>query len=174
LTPAPFDAPPIRERLYDMFTGWRSFVASGTGLDGWAGRRLHELAALEEDWAEGATGPTLLHTDLRADNMLLTPDRVVIVDWPWASIGAAWIDLLAMLPSVAMQGGPEPWTLFDAHPVSQGADPGAVTAVLAGLAGFFVWGAIQLPPPGLPTLREFQRAQGVHALQWLEHRTGWA
>jgi hypothetical protein len=79
-----------------------------------------------------------------------------------------------MLPSVAMQGGPDPWTLFDAHPVTHGADGNAVTAFLAGLAGYFVWQASQPEPPGLPTLREFQRAQGEQALRWLEHRTGWA
>jgi hypothetical protein len=72
-----------------------------------------------------------------------------------------------------MQGGPEPWKVFDAHPVSKDADGEAVTAYVAGLAGFFLWGAAQPPPPGLPTLREFQRAQGVHALRWLRHRTGW-
>lgn len=39
-------------------------------------------------------GPTLLHSDLRADNLLLTPTRVVAVDWPWASVGAAWAGFL--------------------------------------------------------------------------------
>jgi hypothetical protein len=28
-------------------------------------------------------------------------------------------------------------------------------------------------PPGLPTLREFQAAQGRTALAWLKIRTGW-
>lgn len=171
LTPAPFDAPAIAELLAPLFTGWRSFAAAGTDPDGWAGSYVAELAELEAGWSAGTGGDTLLHTDLRADNILLTPDRVVIIDWPSAAVGAAWIDLLAMLPSVAMQGGPDPWTVFDTHPVSRDAD--AVTAVLAGLAGYFVWGATQPPPPGLPTLREFQHAQGVQALRWLGKRTGW-
>lgn len=174
LTPSPVDAPPIEAALERLLTGWRSFAAGAVRPDGWAGRHLDGLAALEATWAHGVAGTTLLHTDLRADNMLLTADRVVFVDWPWAAVGAAWIDLANMLPSVAMQGGPDPWTIFDAHPVSDGADPDAVTAFVAGLAGFFVWGAAQPAPPGLPTLREFQRAQGVHALRWLEQRTGWA
>ena len=33
-------------------------------------------------------------TDIRADNILLTQDRVVFVDWPWACIAAPWFDLL--------------------------------------------------------------------------------
>ena len=173
LTPSPVEAPSIEASLDPLLVGWRSLASAGTPPDGWAGRHLDDLAALEATWADGAGGTTLLHTDLRADNMLLTADRVVFIDWPWAAVGAAWIDLANMLPSVAMQGGPEPWTIFDAHPVSEGADPEAVTAYVAGLAGFFVWGGAQPPPPGLPTLREFQRAQGEHAMRWLQHRTGW-
>jgi hypothetical protein len=78
-----------------------------------------------------------------------------------------------MLPSVHMQGGPPPETLFDNHPVARQADPDTVTTVLAALAGFFVWQGRQPAPPGLPTLREFQAAQGSAALAWLRTRTGW-
>ena len=38
--------------------------------------------------------------DVRADNFLLTPDRVVLVDWPWASIGAAFAEMIFFAPSV--------------------------------------------------------------------------
>ncbi|MFI7404394.1 aminoglycoside phosphotransferase family protein, partial [Streptomyces sp. NPDC049541] len=41
---------------------------------------------------------------------------------------------------------------------------------LAALAGYFVAHALQPPPPGLPTLRAFQRAQGDTALAWLRRR----
>jgi hypothetical protein len=98
---------------------------------------------------------------------------VVAVDWPWACVGAAWVDLLLLLPSVAMQGGPDPEATFAAHPVAAGADPGAVTTTVAALAGFMVGGARLPPPPGLPTLRAFQHGQGVVALDWLARRTGW-
>jgi hypothetical protein len=94
----------------------------------------------------------------------------VFVDWPHVSLGAPWVDLLAFLPSVAMQGGPKPWELFDDHPVAGSATPEHVDAVLAALAGFFVQRSVLPPPPGLPTLRQFQRAQGVEALAWLRRR----
>jgi aminoglycoside phosphotransferase (APT) family kinase protein len=118
----------------------------------------------------GSGGSTLLHLDLRADNILLTPDRVLAVDWPWASVGAPWIDLLLMLPSVSMQGGPPPWEIFDAHPLAQGADPAAVTRVLAGLSGFFLYASTLPPSPGLDPVRPFQLVQGQHALGWLRRR----
>ncbi|MDA0632492.1 phosphotransferase [Nonomuraea sp. MCN248] len=168
LTPAPIDVPAIQERLGDSFSGWRKLLGEDTtGLDPWALRHLDALAALESGWGEAAAGDTLLHSDLRADNLLVSGERVYVVDWPWACRGVSWFDLMAMLPSVAMQGGPPP------HELLPDPDP-AVTAVLAGLAGYFVRQSRQPSPPGLPTVRGFQHAQGVVALEWLRHRTGWA
>jgi aminoglycoside phosphotransferase (APT) family kinase protein len=180
LTPTPVKAPRLSDTFGDQFKGWRRLAAAHrrgeddlAWLDAWARRHLDRLAGLEAGWGEGAAGDTLVHADVRADNVLLTPSRVVFVDWPWASIGAAWFDLLAMLPSVHMQGGPEPEPLLADHPVAQDADPVAVTAVLAALTGFFLRQSHQPAPPGLPTLRAFQEAQGHAALAWLRVRTGW-
>lgn len=174
LTPAPVDAPPVAARKTSMFTGWRTLhAAAGTALlDPWAARRLGALAELEAGWADAAGGDTLAHADLRADNILLTEDRVVFVDWPHAVRAAPWFDLLAMLPCVAAQGGPDPEALFTGHPLGRDADPAAVTAVLAALAGYFVAHSLRPGPPGLPTLRAFQAAQGAAALDWLRRRLG--
>ncbi len=172
LTPAPLDVDPIAQRFEEMLRGWRLLAEAGggPGLDPWAELRLDLLAGLERKWMEASAGDTLLHSDVRADNVLITPDRVVFIDWPHASLGAAWVELLCFLPSVAMQGGPRPWEVFDVHPVSRDAPAERVDAVLAAVTGFFVHAAAQPPPPGLPTLRDFQRAQGVEALAWLRRR----
>jgi aminoglycoside phosphotransferase (APT) family kinase protein len=172
LTPAPLEAPSLADRFEELFFGWRLLAEAdgGPGVDPWAETRLDELAELEVGWAEASAGETLLHADVRADNVLITPERVVFVDWPHACLGAAWVDLLAFLPSVAMQGGPKPWEVFDTHPVAREAAPERVNAMLAALAGFFVRWSTLPPPPGLPTLRDFQRAQGVEALAWLRRR----
>ncbi|MER7725979.1 aminoglycoside phosphotransferase family protein [Streptomyces sp. NPDC096323] len=174
LTPAPVDAPDAAVGKTTMFTGWRTLYAAGGSpqLDPWAARRLGALAELESGWAEHAAGDSLVHGDLRADNILLTADRVVFVDWPHAVRAAPWFDLLAMLPCVAAQGGPHPEALFTAHPLGRDADPTGVTAVLAALAGYFVAHSLRPNPPGLPTLRAFQAAQGAAALDWLRHRLG--
>ncbi|MCK2215138.1 aminoglycoside phosphotransferase family protein [Actinomadura sp. ATCC 31491] len=168
LTPSPIDAPPIAEVFGEAFQGWRRLTGEDTtGLDPWALRHLGELAELESSWERAAAGDSLVHADLRADNILLSGERVYVVDWPWACHAVPWFDLVGMLPSVGMQGGPRPWELFDDP------DP-AVTAVVAALAGYFVRQSRQPAPPGLPTVREFQGAQGVVALDWLRRRTGWA
>ena len=181
LTPAPIDAPVLADRLDAQFRGWRGLAAAQAAgqdplpwLDPWARRHLDRLVELEARWPAAAAGTTLLHADLRADNLLLTPTRVVVVDWPWAAVGAAWIDLLFLLPSVGMQGGPDPEALFADHPVARDAAPGAVLPVLAALTGFFLSGSRQPAPPGLPTLRAFQAAQGAVALAWLRRRADWA
>jgi len=181
LTPAPIAVEPVSELMPMVFAGWSRLAAgveSGQddlrGVDPWAQRHLAELVALEALSSDAASGgTTLLHTDLRADNILLTPSRVFFIDWPWASRGAAWVDLAFMLPSVAMQRGPKPWEIFDAHPVGRRAPAAAVTAVVAAAAGFMIRGSRLPPPPGLPTVRAFQRDQGVPALEWLIRRTGW-
>jgi aminoglycoside phosphotransferase (APT) family kinase protein len=168
LTPSPLEAPPIGERLAELFRGWRTLAAVGAeGVDAWARERLDELCDLEARWPAAAVGETLLHCDVRADNILLSAERVVLVDWPHACVGAAWIDLMVFLPSVAMQGGPHAWQVWESHPLGRDAPPEDALPVVAALAGFFVERSLQPPPPGLPTLREFQRAQGVEALAWL-------
>ncbi|WP_106581704.1 phosphotransferase [Murinocardiopsis flavida] len=176
LTPVPpgtFDTGP-----FPGFGYWRRLAAKGTapaGLDPWCLRNLDLLARLEAETPEAVAGDTLLHGDLRADNILLvdapgTPHDVVFVDWPWACVGAAWLDTLIMLPSIAMQGGPTPADAAARIPRLRAADPDAVTAVLAVVTGFLLGQSLRPPPPGLPTVRGFQAAQGRIALDWLRTR----
>ncbi len=172
LTPAPIAAPPVEEALDELFHGWRTLASDAESVDSWAAEHVDKLCALEAAWAAAAAGETLLHCDVRADNILLTSERVVLVDWPHACVGAPWIDLLAFLPSVAMQGGPHPWVLFESHPVGRDVPPERLQPVLAALAGFFLQRSTLPPAPGLSTLREFQRGQGVAALAWLRRSLG--
>jgi len=177
LTPSPLEV-----RTVGGVDGW-SVIAGGhwgklarerpAGLDGWSARNLDRLAGLEAGAPKAAAGETLLHLDLRADNLLLTPDRVVVVDWPHARVGAAWVDLLFFAPSVAMQGGPPPEDLLERYPYAGYAEEDAITAVVCAIAGFFAREGLQPAPPGLPTLRAFQAAQGEVARSWLARRTGW-
>ncbi|MFI7006419.1 aminoglycoside phosphotransferase family protein [Streptomyces sp. NPDC050145] len=181
LDPSPIEAPTLADRIGEDFRGWRRLAAAfeeGTDdlswLDPWARRRLARLVDREADWATAAAGRALIHGDLRADNVLLTEDRVMVVDWPWAAVGAAWFDVVAMGPSVIMQGAPDAMSVLDRHLRARGADPEDVTTVLIALTGYFLRKSVEPPPPGLPTLRGFQRAQGEAALEWVRERTGWS
>jgi len=127
---------------------------------------------MEATWTTHAAGDTLLHADIRADNLLLTgegvaSDRVMVVDWPHACRGAAFVDLVAFAPSVAMQGGPEPAELLARSRAGRNASRESLTAVVCALAGYFTERALQPPPPGLPAVRQFQDAQGEVTRRWL-------
>jgi aminoglycoside phosphotransferase (APT) family kinase protein len=172
LTPSPLDLLPVGQKLAGQFNGWKHLRGDEPGLDAWSRRHLDTLTRLEAEAPRAAVGNTLLHFDLRADNILLTPDRVVIVDWPGAAVGAAWVDVIGMAPSVALEGGPEPAEFFAMYPGAGAADPRQVDAIITTFAGFFVYNALQPAPPGLPTLRAFQAAQGEIACRWLAQRLG--
>jgi Ser/Thr protein kinase RdoA (MazF antagonist) len=114
----------------------------------------------------------LLHADIRADNLLLTSqavagDRVMVVDWPHACRGAAFVDLVGFAPSVAMQGGPGPAELLARSGAGRNVSRESLAAVVCALAGYFTERSLQPPPPGLPTVRQFQAAQGEVTRRWL-------
>jgi hypothetical protein len=180
LTPSPLRQPEVRtaaQRLASTLCGWQ-FLRQGPAwqierLDAWSRRHLDALADVEALAPAAVVGNTLLHFDVRADNILLARDRVWFFDWPHACIGAAYLDVVAFAPSVTMQGGPLPEAVLARSPVGRRADADAVTASLAAIAGYFTYQALQPPPPGIPTVRAFQAAQGVVAREWLARRTGW-
>jgi hypothetical protein len=177
LTPSP--APqlePAEVYLRNLFGGWAELAARDEppgSLDPWARTNLSRLTELESAWPAAAAGTTLVHGDVRADNILFTADGVVFVDWPHAAIGTPVLDVVEWASSVVLEGGPEPEELLAAHRPSQDADPEVVTVLLAAVCGFFVAHSLRPPPPGLPTVRAFQAAQGDVALAWLRRRTMW-
>ncbi|MGN6796136.1 MAG: aminoglycoside phosphotransferase family protein [Streptosporangiaceae bacterium] len=169
LTPSPISIGSLAERFSDDFTGWRTLAGapSSGGLDSWSAEHLHELAELERSWPGLLAGDTLLHTDLRADNVLLDGERVVFVDWPHACIGAAVVDVAFMAPSVTMQGGPSPDEVLAMTRSGRAASRETVLAAVCAMAGYLTERALRPPPPGLPTVRAFQAAQGDLARRWL-------
>ena len=169
------DLPPMAVRHAESFGRWRALAEGDvTPVDRWAADNLERLAALEAAWEEAAAGDALLHGDIRADNLLIGADgRVWLVDWPHASLGAPWVDLVLMLPSIAHDGGPEPEEVWASSRVGRGVDPDALTAMVAALDGYFTVRANEPPPPGLPHLRPAQAAFGRVTRRWLRSRTGW-
>lgn len=176
-SPAPPGLPPLAPAMRDLAACWtrladdseldRAAVAAGPHGD-WLAGRVDLVTSWAAEAAAATSGDCLAHNDLRADNVLLDATRVWLVDWPHATRAAApWVDLLLMLPSVAMQDGGDPQELFWAHPVAAGAEPEAVRSALAAVAGYLLHGALQDPPPGIANLRQFQHAQALAALAWL-------
>ena len=167
VTPSPVSgAPAAVDAVADDFAGWHKIAAEPPAdLDPWLAERLDDLrAAADRGLAAVATGDTLVHFDIRADNMLIRRDgRVVIVDWPWGCVGPAWLDRLLLGLDVLVKGG-------DPARVFEGIDPGVVTDVIAGIDGMFEYICRLPPPPGIPTVRAFQRAAADAIRPWLRGR----
>lgn len=112
---------------------------------------------LEAARAAPIEGESLLHFDVRSDNIALQGDRAVLVDWNWACIGNPLLDRATWAPSLHVEGGPSPEELVPECP------PGFP----AMLAGFWAL-RVGLPPPegAAPGLRDLQLAQLGVVLPW--------
>jgi hypothetical protein len=176
-TPCPIpNLETFAERHVDSFANFRRLAAGDSlveRVDPWTRRHLDLLARLEDEFAPASAGETLLHSDVRADNLLIRPDgAIMLVDWPHACVGASWVDKVCFIPSIGIQGGPSPTEMEATLDPLADADPDAVNRVLAGLTGLFMVHGLWPDPPGLPTLRAFQRAQGEVSRNWLRTRLG--
>jgi hypothetical protein len=172
LTPCPHAElfSPMAESDRSMFCGWANLAREAPARselhDPWIEANLGSLVRLEADWPKAAQGSSLVHTDLRADQILIANDHAVFLDWPHARIGAPWIDPLFMFPSVVLQGGPSMASLIQRSALARVRRSELLSMAIA-LAGFFLWNSLQPPPPRLVTLRSFQRRQGDVVLSWL-------
>jgi hypothetical protein len=117
---------------------------------------LHDAAARCE-----LSGDSLIHGDVRSDNLCCRDGRVVLVDWNQACVGNPLLDLVAWLPSLRLEGGPDPWALVE--------DTGGLAALIA---GYFASRAGLPAPPTAPRVRAFQLAQAKVALPWAVRELG--
>jgi hypothetical protein len=135
----------------------------------WAASRLGELTAFEDAGLAAARGESLVHFDALPHNILLTIDRVILVDWPHARLGAPCIDLLTLLVSAAADGiDPEPLLL--AQPIAARTRAQTLTAVLTALTGFWLSGAVQPVHPGLEAIPAAKLELSRGGLGWLRRR----
>ena len=172
LTPSPVKLPSDHPRL----GGWASIDACGQRRElaahsPWAADRLPMLIEMEMEGLTAARGTTLVHFDLYAHNVLLTADRVLIVDWPHARLGAPVIDLVMTLASAAADGI-DPEQVLRAQPIAQDIDRHVVDVILVAHAGFCTFGALEVPPPGLEPIIRAKQHLSYGALTWLQRRLG--
>jgi hypothetical protein len=129
------------------------FLSTGMCSRKWLGASLPVLREAAE--TAPVDGDALLHLDVRSDNICLAGRGAVLVDWNQACTGNPELDIAAWLPSLRLEGGPEPEEILPGG--------GGFAAVLAGFFGSRVG---LPPPPTAPQVREIQRAQLEVALAW--------
>jgi hypothetical protein len=162
----PPNTQPVREAFPQLFGGWRvvqddpgPFLATRVRSQAWLEQALPTLTAASD--SVRADGDDLLHLDVRSDNLCFRDGAAILVDWNWCTTGNADLDVAAWLPSLANEGGPQPWEVLP--------EAGDYAALLTG-----VWAAVVglPPPPTAPTVRKGQRRQLEAALVWCEHEFG--
>ncbi len=149
-------------RLADSeLAGWREiaadpgpFLSLGVVSPEWLDAALPALLAADK--AAPVDGTSVVHGDVRSDNLCLREGRCVLFDWNHACLGNSAFDIAAWLPSLAFEGGPEPLEVADDE----------VNAIAVVIAGFFAAHAGLPPPEGAPRVRAFQLAQLGVALPW--------
>jgi hypothetical protein len=158
---------PRVEEFERLFETWNEvevdpapFLSLGLCTSAWLERHL---AALKQA-AETApfAGDTLIHLDVRSDNICLRDGHALLVDWNQACLGNIDLDVASWVSSLRAEGGPEPWELL----------PGQA-GLAAWVAGFFAARAA-LPPPETahPSVRALQLAQLEVALPWAVRELG--
>jgi aminoglycoside phosphotransferase len=175
LTPNPMpDAATVREAFAAVLgVAWERLREDPAlpDADPWAAEHLPALIALEPRWADGVDGQTLLHLDLRLDNILLTPTEVMFVDWAWPAVGAPWLDLACFLPTVAGRTiDHDPDAVFLSRAAAREAPPAAVDAFLVALAGYWRTNSLLPVPSYAPQLRMEQQLAADGAIRWLRAR----
>jgi aminoglycoside phosphotransferase (APT) family kinase protein len=169
LTPVPdgLDLEPLAAELADWPALWDAVP------DRHERPHADEAATLAATYAEVVGGETVVHTDIRDDNLLLTPDgRALVCDWNWPVVGADWVDSLILL--ISPRGdGVDVEKVVSERRLLRDVPADHVDRVLALLAGYLLSRADEPVPPNSPHLRDAQRWQGEAVWDWLCERRGW-
>jgi hypothetical protein len=167
LTPPPMPLATFAADFAECLTGWdhlRRVAPNHPHLD--------EAERLAGRYVEATAGSTLVHTDARDDNLLLAGGRVLLCDWNWPVVGAAWIDTVTLLIS-AHGDGVDCDAVLAERPLTREVDPDDVDAFLALMAGFFFERRDQPTPNSSPYLRAHQSWYAEATWSWLSWRRGW-
>lgn len=168
-TPAPESLRSLEQRL-GPFDRWRQiaeapteFLSTSLCTASWLSAALPSLCEAEANVI--VAGNSLLHLDVRSDNLCFVEDgsepRAVFVDWNWACRGEARVDVAFWLPSLANEGGSAPWELLPNAP-----------DLAALVAGYFCTIAGRPTEEAGQRIRRSQRAQARHALGWAARELG--
>lgn len=179
LTPVP---PALSGRTLDTFeSDFASFAASWDRV-----RRtrpesaeLEKAAALAARYVEVCGGDSVVHTDIRDDNLIFGtngpagPARGVwICDWNWPVVGANWLDTVFLLIH-ARGDGLDADEILAKRRLTRSVPPEHIDIVLALLAGYFLAQGDQPVPSNSPHLRAHQQWCAIVTWDWLSERRHW-
>jgi len=153
----------IEESEREHLSGWervssedRQFLSLGLTTRAWLDTALPTLVSA----SGGArlSGTSLVHFDLRSDNICFADGQMKIVDWNHIGRGNPDIDRVSILLSLHHEGGPE--IVPDSH------------GLAALMSGYFGAQAGLPPIPRAPAVRQLQLKQLRVALAWVIRELG--
>lgn len=168
LTPPPMPLRPFAQEFDDFLASWDHVRRTTPDLP-----HLAEAEELAAGFRGPTTGETLVHTDARDDNFLLTADGALLCDWNWPVAGAAWIDTVGLLIS-AHADGIDADAVLARRELTRDVPADHVDSYLALLAGYFLERRHQPVPNSSPYLRVHQDWYARATWAWLSERRGWA
>lgn len=174
LTPCPAPVGEAGETLSLLAGHWERLAAAPAGPDAWCAERRARLTEMDDRdlLVKAAAGDTLVHCDLRADNMLVDAERVRVLDWSWAARGAAWVDAVFFVPQLILAGhspaGAEA-ELGARVPAWRVADPKAVSMFAVAITGYWSWHQVHGPGGALGAYRGRAAEAGR---RWIDYRLG--
>lgn len=167
-SPEPLGLAPFADDFASFVAGWEHVRSVRPELP-----HLEDAAALAATFEEHTKGDSLVHTDVRDDNVLIdTAGNAWLCDWNWPVRGAAWLDSLFALIGPRGDGLDVADHLASRRLLRDVPDE-SIDAVLALLVGYFFSQCDQPVPPTSPHLRDHQRWQGEVCWDWLAERRGW-
>ena len=147
--------------------GWDSvlaspgqFLALGLCDANWLDRVGPDLQAASA--AAPLTGSSLLHNDVRSDNLCIHRGSALLIDWNLACIGNPQSDAAFWIPSLAQECDTSPEDLMPECPAE----------LVSYVAGFFASRAGQPDIPHAPLVRRVQLQQLRVALPWAVRALG--
>lgn len=169
LTPAPaaMDLRPLGEETAAWTKAWQGLRPPSHP------ERVDEALALARSARDLLVGETLVHGDLRADNVVVGEDGTVLFcDWNWPATGPAWLDSWMLLVG-ARGDGLDVDAVVAERALLRDAPPEAVDSLLALMAGYFLRAGCESVPPNSPHVRDHQHWTGTICWLWLAGRRRW-
>ncbi len=178
---APHTWPRLEAELAPDFGRWSEVIDDPpVDLDPWVARHARTLWDLSIQALPQMVGDRVTHLDIRADNLLIDAAGTTrVIDWPWAAQGVPWADSAMLLLNVACfdrsrdpgRSSADADDRLDEYVdrvCSGGAQEEDVYGLIAGLTGLLLDNARRPDPPGLPTVRAFQKAHALAGIRLLK------
>lgn len=156
------------DELAEFPSCWGAVARSLPGL-----AHSGDAAELARRLGEAVAGDSVVHADVRDDNLLLGGDgRVWICDWNWPYRGAPWLDSVVLLIQ-ASGDGLDAEVRVASNTVTRNVSPEHIDIYLALVAGYFLKHSELPVPPTSPWLRAHQTWMAEAAWAWLCRRRDW-